>query len=376
MLPGHLRTEASLSTCRKRGFALIALALAIGALVLVIGLAVDVGRMYVAKSEAQTYADSASLAATLELDGTTEGIERARSKVAANPNRWKFQTTRFERTLIAFAKDAQGPWAATVQNAQGYRLARVVATAPVPLTFLGVLSQQSPVPHSPAAFWLLTAPKVDVVADSAAGQQPRTSFREGLFPFSPFAHSLTGPHFGLVPGTRYTLRWAASPRVNANVCPGDNVQRMVDLAGAGGGEERGFIESTSADLIRATIEDDFQTVVRSVGDTVFMSGGAKQTMVDSLVRRINQDTDPNSETYAQYVSGRLGNGRRIVGVPINTGAPDYRIVQIGAFLLLRAPEYSNGGNKPFCAEYLGAWLQGSSKKGAADAGAYVARLIK
>jgi hypothetical protein len=164
--------------------------------------------------------------------------------------------------------------------------------------------------------------------------------------------------------------------LNANTCTGDNVQRILDLAQAGGGEERGFIESTSADLIRATIEDDYQSVVRSVGDAVFMSGGAKQTMVDSVVRRINQDTDPTSETYTQYASNRRGNGRRLVGVPINTGAPEYRIVQIGAFLLLPASEYNNGGNKPFCAEYVGAWLQGSSTKAAADAGAYVARLIK
>jgi hypothetical protein len=107
-----------------------------------------------------------------------------------------------------------------------------------------------------------------------------------------------------------------------------------------------------------------------------MSGGAKQSQLDSLINRINQDSDRSSGTYAEYVSKRLGNGRRLVAAPINTGAPDYRIVQIGAFFLLPASEYKNGGNFPFCAEYAGSWLQGSWNRAAADSGAYVARLVQ
>jgi hypothetical protein len=51
-------------------------------------------------------------------------------------------------------------------------------------------------------------------------------------------------------------------------------------------------------------------------------------------------------------------------------------VQIGAFFLLRTQDYNQGGNKPFCAEYVGAWLQGGKHKAAADAGSYVARLVR
>jgi hypothetical protein len=224
---------------------------------------------------------------------------------------------------------------------------------------------------------LAATPDFGIRANSAAGQEIRTSFREGLFPFSPYAHDVNAPpHYGLALGQKYTLRWAATPKLNQNTCAGDNDATTIALATAGGGEERGFIESTSSDLIRATIEQDYQTVTRTIGDQVNMTGGTKQTQVTSMHNRINQDTDPTSATFSAYVSKRAGNGRRIVAAPINTGSPDYRIVQIGAFFLLPASEYPNGGNKAFCAEYVGAWLQGSTRQAAADSGAYVAQLIR
>src|SRR5437762_2793965 len=36
------------------------------------GLAIDIGRLYIAKNEAQSYADSASLYGALEIDGTAQ----------------------------------------------------------------------------------------------------------------------------------------------------------------------------------------------------------------------------------------------------------------------------------------------------------------
>src|SRR5688572_4796540 len=91
------------------------------------------------------------------------------------------------------------------------------------------------------------------------GRRGGSGLGEGLFPFSPFWHSNDAPHYGLVPGQQYTLRWAASPRVNQNTCAGDNSQAMIDLAESGGGAERGFIEETSSDNVRQAIIADYQT---------------------------------------------------------------------------------------------------------------------
>jgi Flp pilus assembly protein TadG len=363
---------------REKGFTLITTAFCLIGMIGVMGLAIDAGRLYIAKSELQNFTDSASIAATLELDGTWQGVYRALAQVSSNPNKWDFVSTSVTKTSTYFAQTESGPWEAVPTDPTGYRLARVVATVDVPLTFMSAFMGVTPSASTgttPTAFLMLQS-LLTVKADSAGGQEPRNTWAEALFPFSPYAHNQVGPYFGLVPGRRYTLRWPATPHLNSNTCSGDNEQAMIDLAQAGGGSERGFIESTSASVIRATIVDDYQTVTRSIGDAVTMTGGAKQSQLTSLIERINQDNDSTSLTFSQYMAGGRGTGRRIVGAPINTGAPNYTIVQIGAFFLLPASEYSNGGNAAFCAEFLGAWVQGARNQGAGAPGAYVARLIK
>lgn len=355
--------------------------LAIVVLIGMVGLAVDIGRMYIAKSEAQIFTDSASLAATLELDGTSAGIERAKERARTNPNKWNFQNSSYSTVSIAFAKslDGEEEWQANPVNPSGYRYARVQATVDVPVYFLSLFMKGPAITPTPSAYIAASAPKYTaaVKADSSGGQEIKESFREGMFPFSPYAHDMTPPHYGLVPGQLYTLRWAANPRVNQNVCPGDNSQQMIDLAGAGGGSERGYIEETSASIIRQAIINDYQTTWRGIGDRVNMTGGAKNTERDALITRINQDSNSSAPNYTAYVAAHNGNGRRVVGAPINTGHPDYKVVQIGAFFLLRASEYPQGGNSAWCAEYLGPWVQGAKTKGAADgSGAYVARLVE
>jgi hypothetical protein len=316
-----------------------------------VGLAVDLGRMYIVKGEAQTFADSAALAAVLELDGTSAGITRANAAVASNPNRNTFGTAGFTGTTVEYSQTSTGGWSANPGNPAG----------------LAVSKSQT-----------------NVVASAVAGQVPKTTFGQGLFPFSPYAHDLVGPDFGLETGKQYTLRWPSNPKFGngngANVCQGDNSNAMVAVATAAGGSERGYIEDTSASLIRATIIDDVQSIFRSVGDLVDMTGGAKQSQLDSLHERINQDTDTSSTTYSSYT----GNGRRIIAAPINDGGTplgsNNRIVSIGAFLLTRTGDYGNGGNQSWCAEYVGCWLQGSSHRcavnvGSNGGGAFVARLI-
>ncbi len=373
----HFMLRADPRSTKKRGFVLLVVALCAVGLLGVVGLAVDLGRLYVAKGEVQTFSDSAALAATMELDGTGDGLTRARAQVTANRNRWNFGASEILDWEIYFAQNEAGPWEANPTRANGYKFTRVVAQVSVPLLFYPAsLQARGDSTGSPAAFLLLAGATASVRADSHSGQVPQGAFREGLFPFSPFAHNSVGPHFGLAPGQKYTLRWASNPRLNQNVCPGDNRQEIIDLAQAGSASERGYIEENSSAVIREAIERDYQTTWRGIGDTVNMTGGAKQTQLASLRNRINQDTDPYSATYEQYAAGNRGNGRRLVGAPINTGAPDYRVVQIGAFFLLPVSEYDSGGNRPFCAEYVGAWVQGSSHKGVEESGAHVVRLIK
>lgn len=356
----------------SRGSILVTTAVSAVALIAMVGFSVDLGRVYIAKSEAQVFADSAALAAAAQLDGSLAGIADARAAVAANGNKWHFNSRPFSTVTVEFAQNIGGPWVASPDPATGYRFVRVAPEINVNLMFLPVV-----VPN-----WQQL-----VRAKAVAAQVPKTQFREALFPFSPFARSNVGPYFGLTPGTLYTLRWASNPTLkpgqgNSNVCEGDRSQAIVDLAQAMGGSERGFIEETSASNIRATVVDDYQTVFRSVGDLVQFTGGAKQTILDALTTRILQDTDSQSLTFAQYLNRGTGNGRRIVACPLNDGGNppgvNHRIVGIGAFFLQRTGEYGNGGNQTWCAEYIGAWVQGSRKKGVGDNvnGAFVVRLVE
>jgi Flp pilus assembly protein TadG len=354
----------------REGYILLTVGAASMALIGSVGLAVDVGRMYITKGEAQTFADSAALGAVLELDATSAGFDRARTAVTTNPNRNAFGTTQFAGTTVEFATASTGPWLTNPGSPTGYAFVRINATATVPLYFMALAANRT---------------TTDVVASAVAGQVAKTSFSQGLFPFSPYAHQPNNaPDFGLVQGNLYTLRWPANPKIGngngANVCPGDNKQTMLTVASAAAGSERGFIEDTSASLIAQTIIDDYQTIFRSVGDLVDMTGGAKQSQLSSLQERINQDSDTTSMTYSSY----NGNGRRIIAAPINDGGTplgsNNRIVAIGGFMLVPTGEYGNGGGQAWCAEYIGCWLQGSSHRcalggGSNGAGAYVPRLI-
>ena len=54
---------------RKKGFVLIATGACIVSLLGMLGLAIDLGRVYIAKNEAQSYTDTAALAGALKLNG-------------------------------------------------------------------------------------------------------------------------------------------------------------------------------------------------------------------------------------------------------------------------------------------------------------------
>lgn len=61
----------------RRGFILVTSALCMVGLFALVGLATDVVRLYVSHDELQAFLDEAALAASFELDGTSQGLTRA-----------------------------------------------------------------------------------------------------------------------------------------------------------------------------------------------------------------------------------------------------------------------------------------------------------
>jgi uncharacterized membrane protein len=121
---------------KNRGFVLIAMSVALLVMLGVMGLAFDLGRIYIARNEAQVFTDAAAMSAASKLDGTDEGLERARLAVARLPMRWSLGTKSFTGVVVEFSADRKR-WEQRPQPAAGLAYARV--TAPdnqVEITFL------------------------------------------------------------------------------------------------------------------------------------------------------------------------------------------------------------------------------------------------
>ena len=95
-------------------------------LLAVIGMAFDLGRVYIARNEAQIFADAASMAAAKQLDGTAAGLDRARAVVTALPNRWNLGTEDFSGVVIEFSADGK-QWDAEPKDLRALHFARVTA---------------------------------------------------------------------------------------------------------------------------------------------------------------------------------------------------------------------------------------------------------
>jgi uncharacterized membrane protein len=110
----------------QKGFILIAMSVCMFLLLAVVGMAFDMGRVYIARNEAQIFTDAAAMAAAKQLDGSAAGVDRARAAVAAMPNRWNLGTENFTGVVTEFSTDGQ-QWDTDPKDIAGLRFARVTA---------------------------------------------------------------------------------------------------------------------------------------------------------------------------------------------------------------------------------------------------------
>src|SRR5712692_7535282 len=134
---------------RERGIALIATAASLVVIVGIAGVSVDVGRMYIAKSELMAYTDAASIAGALQLDGTAAGISRAQNAaagMASGPKAmgWDFASKPVHGATLQFAKgfaatpNAPDPatWDPNPASPGDYRFVQVSASVNVPTVLI------------------------------------------------------------------------------------------------------------------------------------------------------------------------------------------------------------------------------------------------
>ena len=370
---------------RERGYVLLTMAASAVALFGALGLAVDIGRMFIAKTEIQAFSDSAALAATLQLNGTTNGITAAQNAVANNLNHWNLDTASVTNYQVDFATTSSGPWSANPNPAAGYIYARVQATAPVSLFFIPVVVSQQ---------------LQNVNSLSVGGQVSDTnSIPQGLGPFSAVGPNPNDPNFGLVVGQQYDIQWPAYNGSRANcgaanpdacfvkpACSGESQTAKSEVVQQWGASVNGYWGSNSNSTIDQEVLDVTQLQAVQPGQDITMTNGNKNAEALALDTRVNEDGDLLDNTPSTYQTSSTANGRRLIGLPImtpvnvNNTAEGY-VLGYGNFLLISngSPSnyYSSGnGNDPFCAIYVGGYTQGGLGGGSGTAGFYKVKLVQ
>jgi Flp pilus assembly protein TadG len=373
-------------TRRERGFVLITMALGAVAIFGAVGMAVDVGRAFIAKNETQVFCDAASLAATVKLDGTSTGITKAKAAVTNSTNAWNMATAAVASPTVDFATSASGPWVTTPSPASGYIYTRVQASVNLSLYFvpvvLGMLT-----PNSRYTQTVNTA--------AISGQIPITSFHRGLAPYTAISTQPTAPGFGLVVGNQYDIQW---PAINAGgfvrpPCSGEPQASKDAVLANWSSDKNGYWGDNASSVIYQEVLDNIQPHPIFIGQNIYpiMTSGNKNAQATALDTRVQQDGNYIDNVLSTYLADPLHNGRRFIALPVVDPTVPYTdptggvtsVLGYASFFLLsdggaNSRFYQTGsGNEPFCAVYAGPYVQGSADPGAVTgAGAYRVALVQ
>jgi Flp pilus assembly protein TadG len=350
----------------RGGFVLLTSAVAMIGLLALAGLAVDAGRLYIARGELQVFADEAALAATFELDGTPAGLTRARNTAlsgpgaGASPNRWNFASQAVSGATTEFAASSAGPFDSNPSSAAGLRFLRVVVSGTVNLYFLPLVPGIGGAQH--------------ISVTAVAGQNSQLSLGDGLAPFSPTAHDSGAPNFGFTAGQLYTLRWAPPGQRDkpGYSCAGDH---DAGFSGPGDPDERGYVDvgqGTGAAALRAAVVNNsfFLPAPLTVGSTLAMYSG-QESVPSAVSERFSQDSDVSAPTFSSY----NGNGRRLLTAAVNGGGDPATVLGFALFFLQPIP-CGTKNTTPCCAEYVGPAVVNSSRRGGGSTGLYAVQLVQ
>src|SRR5579862_4041002 len=136
-------TVPQISSRRKsqRGMVLMTMAVTGIALIGAMGLAIDVGHIFIVEHETQAYVDAAAIAAALQLDGTTAGANRANTAATNLSAHWNFDSATLTTPTVEFSSAATGASWYTAANvttalAPTMRFARVTKTVAPKIYFV------------------------------------------------------------------------------------------------------------------------------------------------------------------------------------------------------------------------------------------------
>jgi Flp pilus assembly protein TadG len=331
----------------ERGSILATSALGMLAVLLAVGVGVDISHFYLAKTELQNAADASALAAVSGLNSSAAGITEATNRAVQAMNNYDFnnQAVSFPRANVVFSKNLDGP----------YMSEAAAQASPKDIRFVQVTTPASPVGVS-FAVAVLGSSK-NLTATATAGYSVPINVFCNWLPVSVIDYDVP-----MVPGQTYTIRAGSGNMVS----PGN--YQILAVAGSGGKDVRIGLAS-GVDLCAeagAVYEVDSKP-----GETAGPVRVGINTRFDeyqtSQVNPVDMPPDSNIKndiTYSQYRNGSPSQspshtpvpGRRVVIIPIvkyaeyDQGRNQVKFNRFGQFFLQTKVGNGNGGD--IQAEYI------------------------
>jgi Flp pilus assembly protein TadG len=363
----------------QRGFSLAMLAVSATVMFGMLGLAVDVGRMFILKNELQTFADASALAACAKLDGSGSGITAADTIAKQGPlgttvpNGYNFDTVAITNVTTAYATSLNGTYdsaaTASAVNPNTYAFMSITSQATMSLYFLPMI------PGIPFHY--------TVSAKAVAGEMKQTGgvTGGGLAPFAPEAHDINDTtNFGFTAGHSYTLKWGNGTETT---CSGDLNDPWPTGESTNFPAEHGFVDigtgNSNANIKDAIVNSDYPPAGMIISSTTpnntlgAVPGNRGASVFGALQSRSAQDSDQTSLNYTAYKLSNTGNGRRILVVPVSenwglgAGGTKTDVTVMGFASFFIPPSAGISGNSgPFCAEYIGRATSWNGPAGGTD----------
>lgn len=327
----------------ERGSVLAVSALGMLALVLAVGLCVDLSHFYVVKAELQNAADASALAGASALDSSPAGITRAADRAVLLMNNYEFNRSgvTITRDHVKFAANLGGPY---VDEAAARGVAANVrfVSVDVPPKSVGVFFSASAIGKT----------SVDLTQKAVAGMSvPPNVFCEWI-PLSVIDDDANP----MQPGQTYTIRAGPGNKVS----PGN--YQILAPTGRGG-------SATREDLAHGINECAEPGTVYTVDTKPGVSAGPVRQGLNTRFDDYNAGLDPDTAppdvnvkegiTWAQYRNATPGSSNW--ETPRHTGVPMRRVVLIP---MVKFSEFDNGRDTvtfyKFAAFFLQSKVQGGS----------------
>lgn len=288
---------------RERGSVLATSAIGMLAVLMAVGLGIDISRLYLSKAELQNAADAAALAGVSALDGGSPGITDATNRAVAVMNNHNFNKTgvNFPRGNVEFAVNLNGP----------YMSEGSAAASPTNIRFVRVTTPTESVGISFASFVLGSTR--DMSATATAGYSVPLNV---ICPWLP-AFILDKPDDPITEGRTYTFRLESGDHIS----PG-NYQLLAPIQSGGSGDREGMANGVNWCISVGT------EVETKPGVTAGAVRQGINTRFDNYAGGLDPATSPPDTNIAEDITYVQYRDRTVFKAPSNPGVDDRRVVFI------------------------------------------------